>query len=139
MNFEILTNKIQENNVKYEELERKVEKLYDDWISKRINENNFQRILKKTQNEQNILLERIQKLKSELEIKKINDMDIQKWITIIKKYKDIKELNKEILNDLIQKIYVYEKEVIYGEITQIIEIHYNFIGTNETLKLTYNL
>ena len=139
MNFEILTNKIQENNVKYEELERKVEKLYDDWISKKINENNFQRILEKTQNEQNILLERIQKLKSELEIKKINDMDIQKWITIIKKYKDIKELNKEILNDLIQKIYVYEKEVIDGEITQIIEIHYNFIGTNENLKLTYNL
>lgn len=37
------------------------------------------------------------------------------------------------------KIYVHEKEVVNGEITQIIEIHYNFIGNTDNLQVSYNL
>ncbi|MFU1892719.1 recombinase RecB, partial [Enterococcus faecium] len=50
---------IEEDSLRYKELETKVERLYDDWIDKRINETNFNRLMEKTQKEQDILLERI--------------------------------------------------------------------------------
>lgn len=63
----------------------------------------------------------------------------KKWIELIKKHRDIKKLDKETLNELISKIYVHEKEVVNGEITQTIDIYYNFIGNTDTLQVFYNL
>ena len=67
------------------------------------------------------------------------EINVYKWIELIKKHKNIKKLDKETLNELISKIYVHEKEIVDGEITQIIEIHYNFIGNNIEFKIAYNL
>lgn len=69
----------------------------------------------------------------------VDEINIHKWIELIKKHKDIKTLDKETLNELISKIYVHEKEIVDGEITQIIEIHYNFIGNTDSLQVSYNL
>lgn len=51
---------------------------------------------------------------------KVDENGVYKWIELIKKHKNIKKLDKETLNELISKIYVHEKEVVDGEITQII-------------------
>ncbi|MEI3528053.1 MAG: DUF4368 domain-containing protein [Bacilli bacterium] len=40
----------------------------------------------------------------------------------------MKELNEEILHQLINKIVVYEREIIDGKRIQKIEIEYNFIN-----------
>ncbi|WP_261791376.1 DUF4368 domain-containing protein [Fusobacterium necrophorum] len=58
---------------------------------------------------------------------------------VIKKHKNIKKLDKETLDELILKIYVHEKEVVDGEITQTIDIYYNFIGNTDSLQVSYNL
>ncbi|MDY2572636.1 DUF4368 domain-containing protein [Fusobacterium necrophorum] len=62
-----------------------------------------------------------------------------KWIEVIKKHKNIKKLDKETLDELILKIYVHEKEVVDREITQTIDIYYNFIGNTDSLQVSYNL
>ena len=69
----------------------------------------------------------------------LEDINVKKWIELIKKHRDIKKLDKETLNELISKIYVHEKEVVNGEITQTIDIYYNFIGNTDTLQVFYNL
>lgn len=70
---------------------------------------------------------------------RVDENGVYKWIELIKKHKNIKKPDKETLNELISKIYVHEKEVVDGEITQIIEIHYNFIGNTDSLQVSYNL
>ena len=40
----------------------------------------------------------------------------------------LSRLSKEVLNDLIQNIYVYQYEMIDKKRVQRIEINYNFIG-----------
>lgn len=135
----LIAKKIEEDSKRVAELGAKVEKLYDDWIDKKISENNFQRILEKTQREQDIITERIKELTSKLSVEEPMEINVYKWIELIKKHKNIKKLDKETLNELISKIYVHEKEIVDGEITQIIEIHYNFIGNNIELKIAYNL
>lgn len=134
-----IAKKIEEDSKRLSELENKIEKLYDDWINKKISETNFQRILEKSQCEQEVLVKRIEELESKVVKKQIDENGIYKWIELIKKHKNIKKLDKETLNELISKIYVHEKEVVDGEITQIIEIHYNFIGNTDNLQVSYNL
>ena len=51
-----------------------------------------------------------------------------KWISLIRQYSDLKELNSCIINELITKILVGDKRRVNGEKVQSIEIHYRFIG-----------
>lgn len=47
---------------------------------------------------------------------------------MVEKYIDIQELNARILNELIEKIVVHEKEIINGEKYQTVEVYYKFVG-----------
>ena len=134
-----IAKKIEEDSKRVVELSNKIEKLYDDWMDKRISESNFQRILEKAQAEQDLLIKRIEEMERKVVTSKVDEVNVYKWIELIKKHKNIKKLDKETLNELISKIYVHEKEVVGGEITQIIEIHYNFIGNTDNLQVSYNL
>ena len=134
-----IAKKIEEDSKRVAELSNKIEKLYDDWIEKKISEKNFQRILEKSQTEQDLLTKRIEEMEKKVRSSKVDEINVYKWIELIKKHKDIKKLDKEILNELISKIYVHEKEVVDGEITQTIDIYYNFIGNTDSLQVSYNL
>ena len=57
-----------------------------------------------------------------------NKENIQFFTQLIEKYSDIQELNARILNELIEKIVVSEKEIIDGEKYQCVHIHYKFVG-----------
>ena len=123
------------------DLDFKVERLYDDWLSKRISENNFQRILNKTQEEQKCVDNELNDLKARFEEDSTpEEYNIRKWVELIGKYKEITELDKEMLNELIDKIFVYEKEIDdEGGLYQVVEIHYNFIGNCQDIVLNYDL
>jgi len=43
-------------------------------------------------------------------------------------YQDLKELDAETVNELIEKIVVHQAEKVDGKRTQKVEIHYRFIG-----------
>ena len=53
---------------------------------------------------------------------------IVNFTAIIEKYLDIKELNKTVLNELIDKIGVHKAEKIDGERVQKVDIYYRFVG-----------
>ncbi|MDH7526540.1 MAG: DUF4368 domain-containing protein, partial [Peptococcaceae bacterium] len=62
--------------------------------------------------------------------------NIDKFLPIIQKYTDITELNTQILNELIQKIVVYEKtDNPDGSKSQRVDIHYKFIGYVEMKEM----
>lgn len=134
-----IMDKIYEDQIRVEDLTKKIERLYDDWLDNKISESNFQKILEKSQNEQDYLNQRIEDNQKLIVKEDLEDINVKKWIELIKKHRDIKKLDKETLNELISKIYVHEKEVVNGEITQTIDIYYNFIGNTDTLQVFYNL
>ena len=84
-------------------------------------------------------MERIKEMQSRLTPKLSKEVNIYKWIELIKKHKNIQKLDKETLNELISKIYVHEKEIVDGKSTQLIEIHYNFIGNTVEIQTSYHL
>ncbi|PKZ20189.1 recombinase RecB, partial [Aerococcus sanguinicola] len=127
-----IMDKIYEDQIRVEDLTKKIERLYDDWLANKISESNFQKILEKSQNEQDYLNQRIKDNQKLIVKEDLEDINVKKWIELIKKHRDIKKLDKATLNELISKIYVHEKEVVNGEITQTIDIYYNFIGNTDT-------
>lgn len=132
-----LIMRIKEDNKRLNELNIKIEKLYDDRLSDRINEDNFQRILKNTQIEQDNLKKNLKNNKDKINKENKKEIDFEKWVELIKKHSNIEKLDKKILNELISKIYVHEKEEINGEIVQRIEIFYNFLQDTKNLNLIH--
>ena len=111
------------------EVDRLFVKLYEDWTSERITEYNFKMLSQKYQAEQQELVEKIDKLKSELATEKQTTDDAEKWIALIEQYSEPTELTAEMLNTLIEKIVVHEAvKDSDGTRTQEIEIFYRFVG-----------
>lgn len=52
----------------------------------------------------------------------------QKWASIIKKYLDLQELDRETIDELIDHIEIRERTVIDGQKQQDIKIFYRFVG-----------
>ena len=55
-------------------------------------------------------------------------MAIERFTEMIEPYVNITELTEELLNTLIEKIVVHEKEVINGQVAMRVDIYYRFIG-----------
>lgn len=55
--------------------------------------------------------------------------DVEAFLPLVRQYTDLQELNARILNELIEKIVVHEKERSEdGTVTQQVDIYYKFIG-----------
>ena len=100
-------------------------RLYEDIAAGRINEQNFNLMLEKTQKEQEELKAKISEGKKKLadEIQLVNSA--RQWITAIQEYADIAELDAAVLNKLVKEIVVHE-EIDSDKTRHIsIEIHFN--------------
>ena len=111
------------------EVDRLFTKMYEDWTSGRISEYNFKVLSQKYQAEQQELIEKIDRFKTEFANEKQTTTDAEKWIALIKQYSEPTELTAEMLNMLIEKIVVQEAvKDSDGTRTQEIEIFYRFVG-----------
>ncbi len=55
--------------------------------------------------------------------------DVEAFLPLVRQYTDLQELNTHILNELIEKIVVHEKERNEnGNVAQQVDIYYKFIG-----------
>ena len=129
--------KKQENDLK-RAMKRKAEldglfaRLYEDYVSEKITEYNFNMLSEKYQIEQAELEEKIKTLGDILNTARKNESNAEKWLDLIKQYSDISELTAPLLNALIEKIVVHQAvRKDDGTIEQEVEIYYRFIGKIE--------
>lgn len=111
------------------ELDRIIAKLYEDSALGKIPEERARSMMQGYEQEQADLKVTEEVLKSAIQQAEEAYDNIQNFVGLIQQYTDIKELNTTILNELIDKIVVHEKTIdADGNKTQLIEIHYRFIG-----------
>ncbi|MDK7755937.1 recombinase family protein [Peptoniphilus harei] len=123
-----LSNKLELKKNQLAELDRSYEQLYEDRLEGNITERNFNLMNVSISKKQDKLIEEIKVLEGEIEVSLETEDNYKKFMNNISKYAKIKSLNRYILNQVIDKIYVYDKEEIDGQISQKVEIHYKFIG-----------
>ena len=129
--------KKQENDLKRAEkrraeLDNLFTRLYEDWVSGRITEYNFNMLSAKYQDEQAQLDEQLNGLKAKLNETRQTSTDAEKWISYIRETAYPTELTAPLLNTLIEKIVVHDAvKMEDGTKEQEIEIYYRFIGKIE--------
>ena len=69
-----------------------------------------------------------EKLLAEINAVTSAEQNAKLFTKLIEEYTDITELNARILNELIDRIVVHEKEIINGTPHQMAEIYYKFVG-----------
>ena len=133
-----LSNKLELKKNQLAELDRSYEQLYEDRLEGNITERNFNLMNVSISKKQDKLIEEIKVLEGDIEVSFETEDNYKKFMNNISKYAKIKSLNRYILNQIIDKIYVYDKEEIDGQISQKVEIHYKFIGKlNWPLQTTH--
>ena len=90
----------------------------------RITEDNFNRILERSQGEQAVLKNRVTLNRQRLDEQAREQEDNTRWLEIIKDYADVQELDAVTLNRLIQKIVIHEDKD-GSTVRQTVEIHFN--------------
>lgn len=106
-------------------LERVIGRVYEDMAEGRITEDNFNRILERSQGEQAVLKNRVTLNRQRLDEQAREQEDNTRWLEIIKDYADVQELDAVTLNRLIQKIVIHEDKDS-DTVRQTVEIHFNF-------------
>jgi len=110
------------------DLNRLVDKLYENFIGGRVTEANFGRSLAKHQAEQVEAEKQIAAMRHTLKEKSETESNITAWVDLISKYNDLQELTVEILNELVSRIVVHDRRDVDGVLRQTVDIHYRFVG-----------
>lgn len=114
-----------------EELDGLFERIYEDNVSGKISDERFSRISRRYEDEQKELTEKIKQLRSEIEKQSSRTMTTDMFISLVRKYTRAKKLTPRMLNELVEKIEVFNAEKVNGVWEQRLHIHYNCVGTIE--------
>lgn len=107
-------------------LDKMVTKLYEDMLSEKISGETFERLLAKTQQEQEALKAEIADDEAKVSDESRIVDETQEWLEVIREYADIKELDSATLHRLVKEILVHE-EIDKNRKRHIsVEIHFNF-------------
>ena len=114
-----------------EELDGLFERIYEDNVSGKLSDDRFAKMSRRYEDEQKELAEKIKKLRSEIEKQSRRSMTTDMFIGLVRKYTRARKLTPRMLNELVEKIEVFNAEKIDGVWEQRLRIHYNCVGTIE--------
>lgn len=114
-----------------EELDGLFERIYEDNVSGKLSDDRFAKMSRRYEDEQKELSEKIKKLRSEIEKQSSRSMTTDMFIGLVRKYTRARKLTPRLLNELVEKIEVFNAEKIDGVWEQRLRIHYNCVGTIE--------
>ena len=114
-----------------EELDGLFERIYEDNVSGKLSDDRFAKMSRRYEEEQKELAEKIKKIRSEIEKQSSRSMTTDMFIGLVRKYTRARELTPRMLNELVEKIEVFNAEKIDGVWEQRLRIHYNCVGTIE--------
>lgn len=118
-----------------QELDGMVDKLYQDWMSGRLNESNFNRMMSSTQSEQALLKNQIAEYRATLNQTSEKQANVQQWVQMVRCYAGLQKLDAKMLNELVSKIIVHDPVLLDGKLVQNVDIHYTFeVSTNMTVS-----
>lgn len=133
MNKALSASKSEQEKIRFRisEINRIIQKLYEDNVNGRITDERFDLLFKTYENEQAELRNKEKLLKESVRNVEREEQNLARFVRIVKKYVDVEELTPEIVNAFIDRIEVGKKEKYCGRKMQDIIIVYNFVGAIE--------
>ena len=113
---------------RYDELSALIRSLYENLMSGLLPERQYKQLMTQYDSEQAELESKMETMKSEIAEDKSSSADIQHFISLIRKCKNPTEISDSMLNELVDKIVVYEAEGTGNARTQKVDIYFNYVG-----------
>ena len=114
-----------------QELETITAKLYEDKCTGAVSESTFMVLTQKNEQERLAKAERLDALLSEASNAEQETTAIHNWTAIIRKYLDLQELDRTVIDELIDHIEIGERTIVDGQRQQDIKVFYRFVGLVE--------
>lgn len=103
--------------------------LYENYTMGKLPERQFNRLMNEYDTEQEGLEQRIAELEAASESIFTQGAQVDRFVRLVKKYRDFEELTRPMLYDFIDKVVIHEAEGGRSkERTQQVDIYFNFIG-----------
>ena len=131
---DVSTDELKRLNKRLAELNKVFDKLYEDHLLEKISDDNYDRLSAKYQSEQKNIKDKLLLFNSADQEASDKRSNAEKCADMFAEYAEITELNSGIINALINRIDVYEPEVVDGVVKQTIKIHYRFADVIEPLN-----
>lgn len=110
------------------ELERLMQNLYEDKCAGTIPQTVFQTLMHKYEAERAKKSEAIPELEHKVKSYLENRTDADRWLTIIRQYTEITELDESILFELVDRIEVGETKKVGGQRICDLRVYYRYVG-----------
>ena len=121
---------LEDSKNRIEKLDSIVQNLYEDNLEGKISDQRFEKMAKAYDEEEISLQKRIAELEKTITKSQEEELNVESFLKLVRKYTDIKELDPEIIRTFVDKIYVEQSEKVSGTNLkkQTIWIYWNFIG-----------
>ncbi len=113
---------------RYDDLTLLIRGLYENLLNGLLPERQYKQLMQQYDSEQGELEVKIKKIESELSEDRSKTVDIENFISLIRKYKEPTEITNAMFTELVDKIVVHEAEGVGKERTQVVDIYFNYIG-----------
>ena len=110
------------------ELERLMQNLYEDKCAGTIPQTVFQTLMHKYEAERAEKSEAIPELERKVKSYLENRTDANRWLTVIRRYTEITELDESILFELVDRIEVGETRKLGGQRICDLRVYYRYVG-----------
>ena len=108
------------------DLDDLIKGLYENFTLGRLPERQFNRLMTEYDTEQSNLEQRMSELETATERISTKAVQIDKFVRLVKKYRDFEELTTPMLNDFIEKVVIHEAEGgRTKDRTQQVDIYFN--------------
>ncbi|MDD3417472.1 MAG: recombinase family protein [Lachnospiraceae bacterium] len=112
-----------------DELEKLICRIYEDNILGKLPDTRYAVLDKQYSSEMKALTDEIQQLTKSIVSFEAGKHDTEKFIALIEKYENFREVTTTMLNEFVEKVLVHERDRKgSSQTTQEIEIYFNFVG-----------
>ena len=110
------------------ELDTIIQRLYEDHVMGKLTAERFTKLSEGYEREQSELETSTESLRTLVHSAEVEEVNIQSFLKIVKKYTEPTELTPLLLHEFVAKIVVHAPDKSSGHRVQQIDVHYNFIG-----------
>lgn len=125
--YDTVYNEIKKLEKRHEEIRLILKRMYEDYVLGKVSEIMYNTSKQEYDEEINEINNKISSLYEVKSKEKDIELSINRFKALISKYDHLETLTREVLNDLILNINVYQYEMIDKKRVQRIEINYNFL------------
>ena len=119
---------LEQSQARIHKLDDIIRRLYEDNIEGKVSDERFAKMTESYEAEQKTLESRVAQLREQIAAQQESSVNVDRFLALVRRYTDIRELTPEIIREFVERIEVYQAERVCGKKVQRMRIVWNCIG-----------